>query len=80
MAERIQFPFIHDVGRLLSILEEHAHRVPEEVWEADQLTRFAVVTRYPGMVESVSESLYLDTLRIAEGVLRWATQHLDQMC
>jgi len=42
------------------------------VRRAEDLTRYAVVTRYPGLVEPVSESHYRDALVSAEAVVRWA--------
>jgi HEPN domain-containing protein len=43
-----KFPFIHDLDELLQLLKRNGHKIPKYVWEAEELTRFAVVTRYPG--------------------------------
>jgi HEPN domain-containing protein len=39
------FPFIHDLNKLLQLLEQNGLRVPNYVKDAKELTRFAVLTR-----------------------------------
>jgi len=56
----VRFPYVHDL------------KVPETVREAARLTRYAVVTRYPGLVEPVTWQEYKDAVTIAEAVVRWA--------
>lgn len=68
----IKFPYVHDLGRLLSMLGEDQANLPTAVPQAGGLTRYAVVTRYPGAVRPLSEDDYRDALAIAEAVLRWA--------
>src|SRR6266404_1259056 len=43
------FPYSHDLDRLLRLLEQNGLRIAKYVNEARELTRFAVVTRYPGL-------------------------------
>ena len=45
------FPPIHDLSRLLTIVEQTGVPFPPEVTNAARLTRFAVATRYPGITE-----------------------------
>ena len=40
--------------------------------DASRLTRFAVVTRYPGIAEPITRQDYKRAVTIAEKVLRWA--------
>ncbi|MCL4205303.1 MAG: HEPN domain-containing protein [Pirellulaceae bacterium] len=54
--------------------------VPKYVQEADQLTRFAVDTRYPGLSGPVSKREHRRALRIAGGILRWATRQVERLC
>lgn len=44
---RIDFPYTHDLDRLLSLLHKEGVAVPNPVATADELTRYAVLTRYP---------------------------------
>jgi HEPN domain-containing protein len=68
----VPFPFIHDLGDLLDLVRKAGGSVPRSVKDAGRLTRFAVVTRYPGIAEPVSHEDYKRSVRIAERVLRWA--------
>ena len=68
----VPFPFVHDLGELLGLVQKAGGSVPRSVRDASRLTRFAVVTRYPGIAEPVSSEEYKRSIRIAERVLRWA--------
>ena len=51
----IDFPYIHDLARLLMALETRDEHIPERIRHAAHLTRDAIHTRYPGLEEPVSE-------------------------
>ena len=70
----IEFPYVHDLGRLLSMLEIAGDSIPEEVHDAALLTKYAWEGRYPGVMEPVSGQEYADAIRIAEAVVRWAEE------
>ena len=72
----IEFPYVHDLGRLLSVLEIVGEPIPEEIHEAALLTKYAWEGRYPGVMEPVSDQDYAEAIRIAEAVLRWAEGRL----
>ena len=77
MIERgIEFPYVHDLNRLASILERDGNTIPEGVRRSGVLTKYAMMTRYPGAMEPVSEEEYADAIGIAEAVVRWAEEHL----
>jgi HEPN domain-containing protein len=80
LAHGLAFPYIHDLGRLLTLLAQAGVRVPKYVREADQLTRFAVDARYPGLSSPVTKREHHRALRIAAGVVRWATRQVDTLC
>ncbi|MBI3057839.1 MAG: HEPN domain-containing protein [Deltaproteobacteria bacterium] len=68
----IRFPFTHDLGDLLDLIKKGRKTIPKTVQAADRLTRFAVVTRYPGMAEPVTRQEFTRAVKIAEQVVRWA--------
>ena len=68
----IEFPYTHDLSRLLSILESSGEKLDEQVRKADVLTEYAGVLRYPVFDEPVSERDYQDAVAIAEAVVVWA--------
>ncbi len=72
----IEFPYVHDLALLLSILEEGGVTIPDEVRRAARLTPYAVNSRYPGTEPPTSEEEYLDAMTIAEAVIRWAEERL----
>jgi HEPN domain-containing protein len=80
MALGLAFPYIHDLGRLLTLLAQASVRIPKYVQEADQLTRFAVDARYPGLSSPVTKREHQRAVRIATRVLRWAIRQVDQIC
>ncbi len=70
----IDFPYVSDLARLLSLLEEVGESIPELVVKAEELTPYALVTRYPGTVGPVGEQDYMDAVKNSEVVIRWAEE------
>jgi len=68
----IEFPKTHDLRVLLTILDPTGRELPQQIWQAVDLTDFAVEPRYPGMGEPVSEEEYRKAVVIAEEIVRWA--------
>lgn len=73
---RVGFPYVHDLARLFTLAEEAGVRIPEAVRRAEALTRYALVTRYPGLAEPVTEAQYQEAVAAAEAVLGWAEGEL----
>jgi HEPN domain-containing protein len=74
----LTFPYIHDLAKLLTLLEQSGLRIPKYVRRAESLTRFAVETRYPGFSGPVTQALQRRTVRLAEAVLRWAERQMGK--
>src|SRR5262245_58389913 len=70
------FPYIHDLDRLLYLLEQDGVKVPLYVKASKELTRFALVTRYPGFSGSITKRGYRRALRIARAVVGWAERQI----
>ena len=66
----VAFPYVHDLARLLMLLEDAGEIVPGAVAEAARLTPYATVARYPGE-KVVTEQEYRDALVTARTVVRW---------
>ncbi|MHB8762909.1 MAG: HEPN domain-containing protein [Deferrisomatales bacterium] len=49
LRRRVEFPFTHDLAELVETAEAAGLAIPPEVARADELTPFAVETRYPGL-------------------------------
>jgi HEPN domain-containing protein len=74
----VSFPYIHDLDQLLNRLERSGVKIPKYVKQADDLSHFAVVTRYPGLAGPVTKRQYSRAVRIAGAVLRWAERQIGQ--
>ena len=53
----IEYPYVHDLARLLSMLEDAGESVPCVVRKAEELTPYALITRYPGPAVTTPEYL-----------------------
>ena len=68
----IEFRKIHDIGELLSLLDQSGEKIPQDFWRADDLTPYAVETRYPSPAEPVTQKEYREAVKMAEHVIQWA--------
>ena len=67
-----RFPFIHDLDQLLDGLQQKGMTIPPEVREAQKMTVYATLARYPGLTPPVTQAHYTDAIKIAEDVVVWA--------
>jgi len=68
----VNFPYVHDLAELLTLVEKAGQEVPEFIRQAEPLSKFAVFTRYPGIGPSIKEKEYRETVEIAARVVKWA--------
>lgn len=73
LARRIPFPYVHDLGRLLDLIRAAGLPVPEDVADADLLTDYATLARYPGNGE-IGESEHAHAIATARAVVAWADE------
>ncbi len=66
------FPFIHDLAQLLVGLRKQGLTIPPEVQEAQKLSVYATLARYPGLTAPATEANYNDAIKIAQDVVNWA--------
>ena len=52
--KKVSFTRTHDILSLLTLLDQNGLEVPEEIRQVDNLTAYAVDTRYPGQSEDVT--------------------------
>ena len=67
----VEFPYTHDIKRLLESLETAGDAIPDEVREAEALTPYAGIMRYPNQCPSAGEEDYHAAIRAAEAVVDW---------
>ena len=73
----IEFPYTHDIAQLLTILENAGQEIPRSVREAERLSRFAVIVRYPGIAPPLDGSEYDQAIATADRVVRWAGEFIS---
>ena len=76
IARDIEFPYVHDLDHLLSLLEKAGEVIPEAIWRATDLTNYATITRYPADIRPVNQSEYQEAIAIAATILRWAEERI----
>jgi len=69
---RVRFPYIHDLGKLITLIEQSGISVPESVRRAVILSDYAVESRYPGLAEPVTPEEHAEALALAQQVVDWA--------
>ena len=74
----VRFPYTHDLAGLVDLITKTGRKIPNAVKDADRLTRYAVVTRYPGVIEPVTRLEYQRAVKIAEAVIHWAEKQITQ--
>lgn len=77
ISRRVNFPYVHDLGELVSRLEQAGEAVPPPVREAVTLTQYAVITRYPGLAEPVTSDEHVEAVRLAAVTVRWAERLIE---
>jgi HEPN domain-containing protein len=69
---RIDFPKTHNIRALLELVDPTGSQISKEIWQAIDLTSYAVETRYPGPAEPVTRNEYRQAVALAEKVVKWA--------
>ena len=77
-SREIDFPYTHDIGELVSTLEQNGVECAAVSPEANRLTRYAVLTRYPGLSEPIANEEYQAAVRLAEEIVQWVEGQIEQ--
>lgn len=68
----IEFPYTHDISKLITLLKKNSIKYPDELLEAAELTVYAFITRYPGERKMITNEDLNCAVKIAEKVYYWA--------
>ena len=77
VAMKIPHPYTHEIRELLDGLQREGVFVPDAVWDADDLTVHAVISRYPGATNA-TEKDRVKAVRLARAVLNWAREEVKK--
>jgi len=77
LKSQVRFPYVHDLGLLLTEFEKRGFAIPDAVRDCVDLTQYAFQTRYPGDYEPATEADYRTAMTQAHAVLDWAEQMIE---
>ena len=73
VARGVRFPLTHDIAELIDALRDDGAEVPDSLEAADELSDYAVKTRYPGVpARPIVERDRRRAVALAGAVLKWA--------
>ena len=72
----IEPEFTHNIGLLLNKLEEIV-KIPENVKVTTNVTKYAVLTRYPGEYDEITKEEYEKSIEIAKACLDWVEKTIE---
>jgi HEPN domain-containing protein len=78
IARGVDFPLIHDLAQLLTLLGQSGETIPPAIADATDLTRFAISARYPGVAEPVTVEEHHRAVAIAKAVVTWADERVGE--
>jgi HEPN domain-containing protein len=68
----VQFPYTHNIARLITAIQDAGVSWPKDLDKAAELTEYAVELRYPSAVHAVTKNDQREAVEIAKKVLSWA--------
>ena len=69
--------FTHNIGILLNELEGFIE-IPENIKETTRLTKYAVITRYPGEYDRITKEAYGESIKTAKDCLEWTENKIKE--
>ena len=73
----IEPEFTHNIGILLDELEKFII-IPENMKKAINLTKYAVITRYPGEYDEITKESHEESVKIAKDCLEWIEKTIKE--
>jgi HEPN domain-containing protein len=77
LQKEVSFPKIHNISRLLELLQENFIDIPDKMIDANILTQYAVRTRYPDDFRRITREEFEEALEIAESVYNWVNSQIN---
>jgi len=69
--------YTHNIGLLLNELEKFTE-IPEDIKLATNVTKYAVITRYPGEYDEITKEDYKESLKIAKDCIEWSENKIKE--
>ena len=74
----IQFPKTHEIDFLLKLMKKNKIDVPEKILSTTHMSRYAVISPYPSDGDMIERKEYLQSIKLATLVLKWAKTITDK--
>ena len=68
--------YTHNIGLLLNELEKFTE-IPENIKLATNVTKYAIITRYPGEYDKITKENYEESMRIAKDCIEWVENKIN---
>ncbi len=78
LQQGIPFPYSHDLARLITLVHSNEIAWRTEMDQAAGLTVYALAGRYPGVVPAITVAEYQQAIAMAEQVLNWAENLVEE--
>ena len=69
--------YTHNIGLLLNELEKFTE-IPEDIKLATNVTKYAVITRYPGEYDEITKENYEESIKIAKDTIEWVENKIKE--
>ena len=69
--------FTHNIGLLLNELEK-VTGIPDNIKSATNVTKYAVITKYPGEYDEITKNDYEESIKIAKDCLNWVESKIKE--
>jgi HEPN domain-containing protein len=69
--------FTHNIGILLNEVEKFME-IPDNIKEGTKLTKYAVITRYPGEYDEITKEGYEESIKIVKECLEWIENKIKE--
>ena len=67
--------FTHNIGLLLNELEKFTE-IPDNIKLATNVTKYAIITRYPGEYDGITKEDYVESIKIANDCIDWVEEKI----
>jgi len=69
--------YTHNIGLLLNELEKFTE-IPENIKLSTNVTKYAVITRYPGEYDEITKENYQESIKIAKDCIEWVENKINE--
>lgn len=73
----VPFPKTHSLNLLIDLLSDRGVIIPDSIEVIEEMSNYAVATRYPGEYEPVTKEEFNKALRLTDSILKWVERKIN---